>query len=591
MKPPLTEEIIVAAAKKYHARMGKWPTGAPCDATVDFGYRENWSNISSTLYAGGRGLPTRGTLRQLLIRHGLRKEDGLYQTRYSKFPLTEVMVLAAAKKHFDRTGGWPTQRSDGAEEDFGRTGENWSSVDASLRAGCRGLAGGISLSRLLASGVPMDGATRPSRPEITKELIVAAAQKHHERTGLWPNPRSGDATQDFGFKIRWSSIIPIIRGDMHTTLAQILAEAHLKSGRARSVQHPMTEQDILAAAKKHFDRNGKWPGARSKEAELDFGYPEKWVNLDQALRVGGRGLPKGTNLSAFLRAHGCVDNDSIPQEDILVAARRHSDRTGKWPTQASKGGAEDFAGMGSHSWWDADDSLRAQGTSLMKFLVGEGVREPWAPPLSESDVLSAMDKYKARTGRWPTQKSGNATGDIGFQTTWRNINSRLGRRRTSIPMLLVARGRRAGGTLTEEVVLTAIQKHIARTGLPPSVRRNDATDDFGYPEKWANINVALRDGLRGLPAGSSLSRFLKEHGLPTLNHTGTINYTLTGEAVLCAVLGYKEQTGRWPTSEHGDASEYFERAITWGNVDDALRYGWHGLPKGSSLSKFCKKIG
>ena len=42
------------------------------------------------------------------------------------------------------------------------------------------------------------------------------------------------------------------------------------------------------------ERNGRWPGPRSGAV---VGVPgEKWANIEQALRFGGRGLPPGLGL-------------------------------------------------------------------------------------------------------------------------------------------------------------------------------------------------------------------------------------------------------------------------------------------------------
>src|SRR5438132_13226531 len=61
---------------------------------------------------------------------------------------------------------------------------------------------------------------------------------------------------------------------------------------------------------------------------------------------------------------------------------------------------------------------------------------------------------------------------------------------------------------TVEQVLAWADAHRARTGQWP---RRDSGPVLDEPrEKWANVDAALRLGLRGLEGGSSLARLLDE---------------------------------------------------------------------------------
>ena len=57
------------------------------------------------------------------------------------------------------------------------------------------------------------------------------------------------------------------------------------------------------------------------------------------------------------------------------------------------------------------------------------------------------------------------------------------------------------------------------------------------------------------------------------------------------ILGWADafhaRTGRWPCSESGLLPEHLNES--WRNVDSALRYGFRGLPGGSSLARFLAK--
>lgn len=60
--------------------------------------------------------------------------------------LTETQVVAWADAHFDQTGDWPTATSGRV---VAAPWETWAALNAALRNGSRGLAGGDSLPRLL----------------------------------------------------------------------------------------------------------------------------------------------------------------------------------------------------------------------------------------------------------------------------------------------------------------------------------------------------------------------------------------------------------------------------------------------------------
>lgn len=136
--PPLAEEQILAWADAFFARHGRWPTSQ--DGPIDGGGGDAWAHIDDSLYKGLRGLPGGSSLAQLLqFRRGVRNRKDLP-------PLVVAEILAWAKAHFARHGGWPNEDSGPVEA---APGETWGGVNAALFGGLRGLAGGTSLYRLL----------------------------------------------------------------------------------------------------------------------------------------------------------------------------------------------------------------------------------------------------------------------------------------------------------------------------------------------------------------------------------------------------------------------------------------------------------
>jgi hypothetical protein len=215
----------------------------------------------------------------------------------------------------------------------------------------------------------------------------------------------------------------------------------------------LTIAQILAWADAHHQETGKWPtqaagwvrGART----------EKWGSIDDALRLGYRGLPAGSSLARLLLENRNVRYGHLLPPltigQVLAWADAHRERTGAWPSQAS-GEIVDAPG---ETWLAVSGNLRTGGrglpggSSLARLLAAErGARNRSAlPRLSIETILRWADAHFRRTGTWPTARSG------------------------PIP--------EAPG------------------------------------ERWSAVAAALVSGYRGLGRGSSLRRVLEEHrGIP-----------------------------------------------------------------------------
>jgi hypothetical protein len=213
-RPPLTVVQVLAWADAHKACTGTWPTrrsGPVIDAPG-----ETWVNFHQALQKGLRGLPPGSSLPRLLAQH--RGVD--YRGRPT--PLTVAQVLAWADAHHARTGDWPTCKSGPvqgapgeswanvgeilawADQHYEKTGswptvddgrvagaggETWRGLNNALAGGHRGLSGGTTLARLLAE----ERGKRNKRrlPHLKVGQILGWADRHHERTGEWPNQYSG----------------------------------------------------------------------------------------------------------------------------------------------------------------------------------------------------------------------------------------------------------------------------------------------------------------------------------------------------------------------------------------------------------------
>src|SRR5262249_38509070 len=141
-----------------------------------------------------------------------------------------------------RNGRWPRARP-GSDPPV--PGETWRTIDQALRTGQRGLAGGLSLARLLAEqrGVRSRYYARP----LLRREILAWARAHRRRTGTWPTARSGPIVEAPGET--WRAVDEALHGGRRElrggqSLAGLLAQA--AGARNRTSLPALTVAQILA---------------------------------------------------------------------------------------------------------------------------------------------------------------------------------------------------------------------------------------------------------------------------------------------------------------------------------------------------------
>jgi hypothetical protein len=208
------------------------------------------------------------------------------------------------------------------------------------------------------------------------------------------------------------------------------------------------------------------------------------------------------------------------------------------------------------------------------------------PALTIPQVLAWADAHHARTGRWPTVK----TGAVAEETSehWKAICEALTYGYRGLPggssltrLLAEARGARNPKNLprlSNRQILQWADAYFARHGVWPGPRSGEIPDSGG--ETWQCVQNALVAGTRGLWRRSSLARLLKEYSeardiqnLPDL----------TIEQILKWADDYFAATGRWPARHSGGIRN--SREVTWRRIDRALSRGTRGLPGGSSLAR------
>ncbi len=359
-------------------------------------------------------------------------------------PLTVDQILAWADVHCENTGQWPTAL-DGTVG--GARGETWLHVDGALSRGRRGLPGGSSLAMLLTKHRRIKG-VRAARP-LTLRQILDWADAHHQRTGKWPTTHAGEIP--FAPGETWYRVQTALkRGRRGLPGGQTIAGILQEHCGVRSKAHldPLTTRTILKWANAHKRTTGRWPTRLSGHVEGADG--TTWMAIQDALYLGGRGLPGGTSLARLLQERRGVRNihrlPDLSIDVILEWSDQHMNQTGRLPIRES--GVID--GTAGENWGSVDHALKTGtrglpgGTTLAQLLAEKRNKRNLRdlPQLTEKQILIWAHAHHDRTGRWPSQTAGP---------------------------IVEAPG-----------------------------------------EKWRNVDTALYKGLRGLPGGSSLAMLLKD---------------------------------------------------------------------------------
>jgi hypothetical protein len=357
----MTEGQILGWADAHHARTGSWPTagsGPVADAPG-----ETWRAVDMALRHGRRGIGPGSSLALLLAdKRGVRNV-------WTRPDLSIEQILAWADAHFRQTGQWPQTKSGPVLE---KPEETWLAIHHALVRGQRGLAGGSSLAKLLdvKRGVP----NNLDLPPFGSKQILRWAVAHHRRTGHWPTRDSGPipvTRHD-----TWLAVDCALRDGRRglrggSSLAQFLA----RHGKKRNHLDlpPLTKKQIVAWAKAHRDRTGRWPNVKS--GPVAEAPQEKWKLIDHALRQGHRGLPGGSSLARLLAKKCGLRNPAclpaLTYQGILSWAELHFQRTSGWPHHRSG----PVADAPDETWASVDYALRygrrtlPGGSSLAKLLA------------------------------------------------------------------------------------------------------------------------------------------------------------------------------------------------------------------------------
>jgi hypothetical protein len=360
------------------------------------------------------------------------------------------------------------------------------------------------------------------KPLLTIQQILNWADAHKMNTGNWPNKKSVQVTDT---DETWAGInAALITGRRGfpggSSLAKLLAE--YRGVRNQKDLPPLTIQQILAWADAYKMKTGDWPNHKlGHVTDTD----ETWAVINHALNRGYRGVPGGSSLAKLLIEHrGIRHNQYLPPltiQQILAWADAYKMKTGDWPNVKS-GQVTDT----DETWLGINAALYAgvrgfpSGSSLAKLLSEHrGVRNRKAlPDLTIVQVLGWIKAYQAENGHSPQKASGQVKGT---DETWQGVNRMLRHGGRGLPdgsSLADLKYEHFGEPnhmkrprLTINQLLTWMDEYKAANGDWPNQNSGQVA---GTDENWNAIQCALRQGIRGLPGGSSLAKLLAKYRKP-----------------------------------------------------------------------------
>lgn len=403
--------------------------------------------------------------------------------------------------------------------------------------------------------------TRPKwrRPPLSYEQILSWADSHNKRAGRWPTVYSGRV---YNTKENWRGVdVALRRGSRGLpggcTLARFLLEK--RGVPDRDIRNQVGIWKILRWADEHHARHGKWPSRESGMIPDSGGVT--WSRVDSELRRGMRRVPQGTTLSEFL-------------------AKKRADKLAARPRKRSKdqGLSRDSQSTGSGATVVRDGEASSSPSTGSR-------RKRVLRPLTYEQILAWADAHHARTGRWPTVRSGRIGG--AKRENWNAIQSAMHAGTRGLPggytlarLLREKRGvckKKYRTQVTIRKLLEWADAHHARYGVWPNRCSGTIPDSGGAT--WLGVDNALRRGIHQLRDGTTLFQFLvKRRGI---HRPGKLR-SLTVRQVLRWADQYFVTHGGWPDMRSGIIPN--SHGVTWRRVELNLRLGRRGLPEGTSIA-------
>lgn len=518
-RPSFTIAQVLGWVDAYVERYGFWPSVVSGSVDPVSNHPETWRAVDEALRFGRRGLLGGSTLQEFLQQH-----RGKLARARKPFP-SVTKTLSLIQREHKRTGNFP-RRSDVPVP--GYPDLNWIAIDTMLRQRGDGFRPHTTLAMLKADHFGFRNHMR--LPPLAVKQVLAWVDAHHRRHGRWPickgTYKHKDVEEAPGEQ--WPMISRALRKGLRGLpavggLPELLMEH--RGVRNKSRLQPLNIKQVLAWADAHHKRTGSWPHGNSGPIRDAPPPGETWQNVDAVLVAGHRGLPRRMSVTKLLVKHRGIRHPMHPPrlmiKQILGWADAHYQRTGDWPSRSSGRISEEPAEKWSTVHLALVRGTRGlRGRSTLTKLLAEHRMPVYARkgiPLKRSEILDWAEAHHELTGKLPTPASGPVRDAPG--ETWAAIDAslRTGSRGLRGTVSLVdfltqhytPAHRHVGGRLSTARIIAWAESFKQRVGRWPT--RKSAYTDSSRTDSWTTIDIALREGLRGLPASSSLAKLLREH--------------------------------------------------------------------------------
>jgi hypothetical protein len=501
-----------------------------------------------------------------------------------------VLVKDIIQQYYSKYGKIPHLRLDGYIE-FLPYKETWSCIDNALRYGSRGIVQKTSLGKLF-----IELGLKSEKQQLSIEIVKNAILEFHNEAKTCPTLNSGDATKYFGFEITWNAVNQRLTNKLggieeETSLGKLCIELGLKS-EAQQISIEIVKNAIL----EFHNETKTCPTKRSGDATKYFGFEITWAAVNDRLNYKLGGIEEETSLGKLCIELGLKsETQQISIEIVKNAILEFHNETKTCPTTNS-GEAEEYFGF-QITWMAVDKRLRnklcgiEEESSLGKLFIELGLKSE-IQQISIEIVKNAILKFHDEKKSCPTTRSADATEYFGFEITWVAVDQRLRNKQCGIEeesslgkLCIELRLKAEAQQLSIDIIKNAILKFHDTTKTCPTTNSGEAEEYFGFKTNWEVVNQRLRQKLCGIEEKSSISKLCIELGLKSGKQQLSI------EIVKNAILKFHDTTKTCPTTNSGEAEEYFGFQITWPAVNARLMNKLCGIEEESSLSKLCIELG
>lgn len=527
----LDEELVFAWAQEHKDNLGAYPSASsgPVVSTNSDTADVTWAQINNLLYKGFNGLPPKLRLRTFI--------ESMHRV-YS--PLSEEKIIVWANEHKRRHNAFPTPLSGGVEH-RDADGDTWASINGALMLGQRGLDGYRTLQELFSEH-------EASKNLLTEEMILSYADEFCLTYGAYPNVNSIGEVDIPGLgKKRWKDVDRYLMNGMHglpkrrprDSLLDFLSR-HRAADQLKPAQAKLTIKRIIGFALAHLETHGELPHALS--GKVVGTHSETWMDIESALRNGGRGFAGGSSLQALLA------------EYMPVAVPEHSQ---------SVDSVEEYA----ETSFSADLTVPVIAETAQSESVVPAKKNSAKSKLNLDRVLAWLDKHKASEGYYPLSSDDKIPG--GYGRTWADLERSLlaGDAGTEAQLELADfvrkfRPRKAAASMASQGI-----------GIRPNETLQSHTEEIEHSSTE-----------RVLPTAQSLAFSRPSFAGKASGSHPTRQESITLSNVLQWIDNYHEAHGEFPRVASGKIEE--TSGISWKSVAKALEEGRNDLPQCDSLSKF-----